>query len=102
MLWAARPTASSRSTCALPSDSAMLLLRCNTWRGGKSELIPEVGAVVACEELSDDRAVAWVGRRGPSRYQSLIDTPTAALLVERLGADLGRLDSECRALVRRR
>jgi len=83
------------SYCASPSDSATLLLRCTTWRGGRlDKLIPEVGAVVACEELSDDRAVAWVGRRAPSRYQSSIDTPTAALLVERLGADLGRLDSE--------
>lgn len=83
------------SYCASPSDSATLLLRCGTWRGGKlDKLIPEVGTVMACEELSDDRAVAWVGRRAPSRYQAAIDLATAALLVERLGTDLGRLDSE--------
>ncbi|MBL8762571.1 MAG: DNA polymerase III subunit delta [Phycisphaerae bacterium] len=83
------------SYCASPSESATLLLRCGPWRGGKlDKLIPEVGAVIACEELSDDRAVAWVGKRATSRYQATIDVATAALLVERLGTDLGRLDSE--------
>jgi len=83
------------SYCGSPSDSATLLLRCGTWRGGKlDKLIPEVGAVMACEELSDDRAVAWVGKRATSRYQATIDLATASLLVERLVTDLGRLDSE--------
>lgn len=83
------------SYCASPSDSATLLLRCNTWRGGKlDKLIPEVGTLIECKELSDDKAVSWVGKRAASRYQSTIDLATAALLVERLGADLGRLDSE--------
>ena len=83
------------SYCASPSDSATLLLRCNTWRGGKlDKLIPEVGTVIECKELSDDKAVSWVGKRAVSRYQSSLDLATAALLVERLGTDLGRLDSE--------
>lgn len=83
------------SYCASPSDSATLLLRCGTWRGGKlDKIIPEVGTIIACESLGDERAVAWVGKRAVARYQASIDTAAAALLVERLGTDLGRLDSE--------
>lgn len=83
------------SYCASPSDSATLLLRCNTWRGGKlDKLIPEVGTLIECKELSDDKAVSWVGKRASSKYRATIDLQTAALLVERLGTDLGRLDSE--------
>ncbi len=78
-----------------PVDHATLVLRSEKWnRGNLDKLIDKVGFVVACQALKPAEAVAWVRQRAQEHYQCTLDGPAATLLVDRLGADLMRLDSE--------
>ena len=84
---------------ANPSEGATLILRSGNWRKGKfDDLVKKVGAIVPCKPLDAKRdegeAYAWIGRRAESVYGVRIDRDAAALLIERAGVDLGRLDSE--------
>ncbi len=74
-----------------PSSAATLMLRAQGWRPGR---LDKLAAVVRCEPLKDREAVAWAAARCPQRYGVRLERPAAALLVERLGPDLGRLDTE--------
>lgn len=74
---------------------ATLLLRSDTWRPGNlDKLIEKVGVVIKCEAPTEPEAAAWAVRRAKKRYDATLEPATASLLVERVGADLGRLDSE--------
>lgn len=77
---------------------AVLLLRAGTWRPGKLdamiEALGEAGAVIKCEEVSEDKAAQWAITRCTKAHGATIDLAAAALLVDRVGTDLGRLDSE--------
>lgn len=82
-----------------PTDSATLLLRSDRWNKGKLDaMIEKVGAVVACEALRSDQAAAWAVDRCAKRHDATISREAADLLVERLGSDLGRIDTELEKL----
>ncbi|MEM1330389.1 MAG: DNA polymerase III subunit delta [Planctomycetota bacterium] len=85
--------------CESPSEGATLVLRCETWRPSNLDKAiedPERGAggVVACEPPTPAQAVNWAGARCKKQHGGTIGRQAAALLVERLGADLGRIDAE--------
>lgn len=78
-----------------PEAAATLLLRATQWRPGNlDKLIEKVGAVMACEPVSAERAREWCLERIRRRHEAEIAPEAAALLVERVGSDLGRLDGE--------
>jgi DNA polymerase-3 subunit delta len=78
-----------------PSDGATLVLRSTKWNAGKlDDLISEVGTIVKCDEVDDATAATWAMRRAEKRYQAKLDSTAAAQLVARVGAELGRIDSE--------
>jgi DNA polymerase-3 subunit delta len=78
-----------------PTEGATLVLRARKFIPGKlGPMIEKVGAIIKCEAESADTARRWVVARAPERHGVEVEPAAAALLVERLGADLGRLDNE--------
>ncbi|MFG0247053.1 MAG: DNA polymerase III subunit delta [Phycisphaerales bacterium JB052] len=78
-----------------PSEQATLLLRANTWRPGNlDKSIAKCGVVVKCDQIDPGMAIKWTQARAQRAYQSSIGPREASLLVERLGADLGKIDAE--------
>lgn len=78
-----------------PSDGATLVLRAKKFIPGKlGGMIEAVGAIIKCEAQSPDTARRWLLARAPERHGVEIEPAAADMLVERLGADLGRLDME--------
>jgi DNA polymerase-3 subunit delta len=78
-----------------PTESATLVLRSDTWRPGNlDKAIAKVGIVEKLELLKDPEARAWVIERAKAAHNTAIEKDGAALLVERVGADLAKLDSE--------
>jgi DNA polymerase-3 subunit delta len=78
-----------------PAAGATLLLRAETWRPGKlDKAVAKVGTVIKCAELKDRDAVSWAVETCPQRHDLVLKRPAAQLLVERLGPNLGRLDTE--------
>lgn len=80
-----------------PSDSAVLVLRSDTWnRGNLDKLIEKQGgAIVRCDPMKRAEATAWLTKRATEAYQAKLAPASAGELVNRLGSgDLGRLDSE--------
>jgi len=78
-----------------PAAGATLLLRAETWRPGNlDKAVAKIGAVIKCAELKDRDAVSWAVETCPHRHELVLKRPAAQLLVERLGPNLGRLDTE--------
>lgn len=79
-----------------PVEIATLVLRCEKWnRSWKlSKAIEKIGAVVPCDSVSETAAERWVVDRAKKEHGCTIQASAASLLVERLGPDLGRLDTE--------
>lgn len=78
-----------------PCEQATLLLRAGTWRPGNLDKhIAKVGVVVKCDHVDRAMAVKWTQARAQRAYASSIGAREAGLLVERLGADLGKIDAE--------
>lgn len=79
-----------------PSDSATLVLRADTWRPGNldKKVAAAGGAVIKCEPPSPGEAIAWAKARCKKRHGATIENDAAAMLVDFVGADLGRLDME--------
>ena len=85
--------------CDAPCESATLLLRAATWRPSNldkaiNDPARGAGVIVACEPPTPAQAINWAGARCKKRHAASITKPAATLLVERIGADLGRLDAE--------
>lgn len=77
------------------APSATLLLRANTWHPGNlDKLIAKVGAVIKCDEPAPADAMSWAKRRASKEHQAPISDDAVRTLVERVGTNLGRLDSE--------
>jgi DNA polymerase III delta subunit len=57
-------------------------------------MVSAVGAVLKCDPPSIDDAKRWCGARAQKHYSLPIDADAADALVERVGNDLARLDSE--------
>ncbi len=82
-----------------PPDSATLVFRASTWRKGNlDKAIGKVGVIVPCDTASESTAIRWCGRRCQKRHDATIDQRAAAALVERVGTDLSRLDTELEKL----
>lgn len=78
-----------------PTEGATLVLRGQLWRAGKlDELIDKFGTVVKCESLSEDKAIGWAIQRASKEHQATLQPDAAALLVERVGTDMARIDAE--------
>ena len=78
-----------------PCEQATLLLRGGTWRAGNLDKeIAKCGVVVKCDQVDAGMAVKWTQARAKRAYGSSIGPREAGLLVERLGADLGKIDAE--------
>lgn len=78
-----------------PSDQATLVLRGSKWNKGKlDEEIAKVGLILKCDSVDEGTASRWIQARCTKAYESSIDPRSAAMLVERLGCDLGRIDTE--------
>jgi DNA polymerase-3 subunit delta len=79
-----------------PCGEATLLMRCGSgWRPGNfDKLVAKVGAVIKCESPTEDEANAWCVARARKRHQAEMEPAAAKLLVDKVGADLGRLDAE--------
>lgn len=81
--------------CKSPSEGTTLVLRGETWRPGNlDKMIAQVGVMKDCAALSDDRAAAWAQTRCGKRHQAKLEAAAAAALVDRVGPDLARLDTE--------
>jgi DNA polymerase-3 subunit delta len=81
--------------CDSPSDQATLVLRASTWRPGNlDKAIDKVGLVIKCDEIDTASAGKWVVRRAEKTHGVRLDPPAAAMLIDRTGTDLGRLDGE--------
>jgi DNA polymerase III delta subunit len=78
-----------------PVEEATLLLRAERWNPGNlDKRLAEVGVILKCDGVSAGEAVVWIGANCKERHRAAIDRAAAQLLVDRLGADLGRIDSE--------
>jgi len=78
-----------------PSDQATLVLRGSKWNKGKlDEHISKAGLILKCDAVDEGTASRWIQARSTKAYESSIDPRSAAMLVDRLGCDLGRIDTE--------
>lgn len=78
-----------------PCEHATLVLRSERWNPGKlDKLIVQAGAVCKCDGATETQAIAWIGKHCKARHKAGIDRAAAQMLVDRLGADLGRIDSD--------
>lgn len=81
---------------AAPDAAATLVLRAESWRPGNLDkaVLKAGGVIVKCEAPNDAEAAAWCVTRAKEAHDAVIDRAAAALLVEYLGPDMGRLDGE--------
>jgi DNA polymerase-3 subunit delta len=78
-----------------PMQEATLVLRSESWRPGNlDKLVAKVGAVVKFEPPAVADAKGWCARRAKDEYGFELEPAACEALVERVGGDLGRLDSE--------
>ncbi len=78
-----------------PMSEATLLLRSQNWRPGNfDKLVSKIGVILKCEAPSEVEAVRWCIGRAQKQHRISIAQPAAGLLVDRIGTDLTRLDSE--------
>ncbi len=79
-----------------PMQDATLLLRANAWRPGNLDKLIAAGGggIIKCEPPDDEKAEEFCDRRAAKQHGVPIDRDAAELLVERIGPDLARLDSE--------
>lgn len=78
-----------------PCEHATLLLRSERWNTGNlDKLIAQHGAVCKCDGANEAQAIAWITQHTKARHKASIDRAAAQMLVDRLGADLGRIDSD--------
>lgn len=81
---------------AAPDSSATLVLRAMTWRPGKIDkaVAASGGVITKCEEPKPAEAVAWATERATSHHAAKLDRAAAATLIDSVGVDLGRIDTE--------
>ena len=78
-----------------PMKEATLLLRSQNWRPGNfDKIVSKIGIILKCESPGDADAARWCVARSEKQHKIPMDIDAATLLVERVGADLARLDSE--------
>lgn len=80
-----------------PQPESTLLMRAGArWNPGKLDKLVEAGggAVIKCDAPSEQDAVRWCAVRAEKRHGAPLAAGAAELLVEKIGPDLARLDSE--------
>ncbi len=78
-----------------PMKEATLLLRSQNWRPGNfDKTVAKVGIILKCESPGDADATRWCCARSEKEHGIQLDPDAATLLVDRIGSDLARLDSE--------
>ncbi len=78
-----------------PVDHATLLLRSDTWRPGNlDKKVSKVGAIMKFDALSTSAAADWMKRRAKETHGVIIEPAAVTLLIDRLGSNLLRLDTE--------
>lgn len=78
-----------------PGVGATLVLRSRTWRSGKlDKLIEKVGVIVECKPPTTAKAAEWAMARAAKRHTATLERDAAELLVDRVGAELGKIESE--------
>jgi DNA polymerase III delta subunit len=79
-----------------PMAEASLLMRASTWRPGNLDkgIAKAGGGIIKCEPPNDEKAEDFCEKRSAKRWGIPIDREAAELLVERIGPDLARLDTE--------
>ncbi|TVQ65076.1 MAG: DNA polymerase III subunit delta, partial [Phycisphaerales bacterium] len=80
---------------AAPAANVTLVLRASRWnRGNLDKLILKVGVIEKCEPLSTAKAAGWAVKRAEKRHDAVLTREAATALVDRVGADIGRIDAE--------
>ena len=80
---------------ANPVDHATLVFICRRWnRGNLDKLIAKVGVIIKCDVLTSVQAKPWLTKRAQGEHNRTLTPQAAGALVDRLGCDLMRLDSE--------
>lgn len=78
-----------------PAEGATLVLRSSRWNKGKLDArIGEIGVICKCDQVDPAMAARWVIKRAEKAHQVVVPQQVAAMLVDRVGAGLGKLDSE--------
>ncbi len=78
-----------------PMAEASLLLRSQSWRPGNfDKLLAGCGLVLKCDSPGAADAARWCLGRSTKEHKIALDADAAALLVDRIGSDLARLDME--------
>jgi DNA polymerase-3 subunit delta len=82
--------------CSAPSDSATLVLRCDSLPKNVRlyKAIQKTGAVLECEAPPAGALPKWISDRAKSTHRVQIAPDAAMQLAELIGPDLGRLDTE--------
>lgn len=78
-----------------PSEQATLVLRGSKWNKGKLDgEIAKVGVILKCDTVDEHKAMDWIHWLCRTRHRCSIDSRAMRVLIDRLGCDLGRIDSE--------
>ncbi|MEO1128282.1 MAG: DNA polymerase III subunit delta [Planctomycetota bacterium] len=78
-----------------PSDTATLVLRAETWRPGRiDKRVAACGMTIKCEAERPDQLAAWAVGRAAEEYGATLQRNAARALVDRIGPDMGRIDTE--------
>ena len=80
-----------------PQQESTLLMRAGLrWNSGKFDKLVEAsgGAVIKCEAPTDQEAIRWCGARAEKHHGAQLAAGSAELLVEKIGPDLARIDTE--------
>jgi len=80
---------------ATPVDHATLVLRADTWRAGRlDKLVEKVGTKARCDPLKAEKAADWIMKRCAKVHGRVLSSAAAEALIERLGTNLSKLDTE--------
>jgi len=78
-----------------PAQDATLVLRSHIWRPGNiDKIVKKVGLVMKCESPDRSGCIRFCKGRCAKRYDCKVDENAAALLVDRIGCKLAKLDIE--------
>lgn len=95
--WITRYREQLERYAADPAEAGTLVLRPATWTSTTKlhkAIDGKIGAVVKCEPPTAAQAESWLKQRAEEVHGVKLPTRAAVLLVEHLGPDLGRLDTE--------
>ena len=77
------------------AESTLLMRSASGWRPGNfDKMVAKVGAVLKCDSPGDAEARDWCVQRAKQTYTATLESSAADLLIEKIGCDLARLDTE--------